>query len=143
MSQVPCSQVRELLAIHIHPHVSEHHRTTWWEPLENHIGLPLLVCHSLMLVLGSFLQEENHTPQPSLAPCVKIQARGTKALQVCDSLASSSSFSSACVVCMKALAARTRVLEGLVLALVCELVSLMGGGGIQMKVRPCAMASLL
>ena len=133
MSQVPCSQLRELLAIRIHPHASELHRTTWWEPLENHIGLPLLVSHSLMLVLGSF----------PLAPCVKIQARGTRALQVCDSLASSSSSSSACAVCMKALAARTRVLEGLVLALVCELVSLMGGGGAQTKVRPCAMASLL
>ena len=98
-----------------------------------------------MLVLGSFLQaarEENHIPQPSLAPCMKIQARGTKALQVCDSLASSSFSSSACAVCMKALAARTRVLEDLVLALVCELVSLMGDGEMQMKVRPCAMASL-
>ena len=99
-----------------------------------------------MSALGSFLQavhEENHTRRPPLAPCMKIQDHGRKALQVCDSSASSSSSSGACVVCMKALAARKRVLQGSVVALVYELVSLVEGDEMQMKVRPCVAASQL
>ena len=44
---------------------------------------------------------------------------------------------------MKALAARKRVLQGSVVALVYELVSLVEGDEMQMKVRPCVAASQL
>ena len=37
----PCSQLLELLVIHIHPRVWERHMRTLWDPWESHIGLPL------------------------------------------------------------------------------------------------------
>ena len=99
-----------------------------------------------MLALCNFLQAGHggsRTRQHLLDPCVKIQAHGKKVLKVCDSLAFSSSSSSVSVVCMRALADCTRVLEGSVLASVCELVSLVGRAGeMQLKVRLCATASL-
>ena len=117
----------------------------WWGLLENRTDRRPLAFRTLVLALCNFrlvVHVEIHTHQHVQAPCRRSQGHDKKALLVSDRWVSSSFSSSACAVCMKALAARTRVLEDLVLALVCELVSLMGDGEMQMKVRPCATASL-